>query len=197
MFRCESGVAPFVGAKSNANRLSRSKLLWLDNCSYSSVMRTSSDRRARLEDLRASLIAEQIKVLANGRSQLQMLTTPQNTAAEDQVALLHDQFLAIDMTSRNQEKLASIQSALNRLSRGEFGICGGCEDEIPLKRLQAIPWATYCVPCQEQVESANFADRGAAEHMSSTPRIGIAPAGDAWRPTPVLFRRCDPHPIRR
>jgi DnaK suppressor protein len=69
------------------------------------------------------------------------------------VPLLHEQFVAISTTSRTRQKLASIQSALDRLARGEFGICEKCEEEIPLKRLQAVPWASYCVPCQERMES--------------------------------------------
>jgi DnaK suppressor protein len=56
-------------------------------------------------------------------------------------------------STRNRQKLTQIQSALDRLERGEFGICQECEEEIPLKRLQAIPWALYCVWCQERMES--------------------------------------------
>jgi DnaK suppressor protein len=116
-------------------------------------MRTSSNREARVEELRARLLAEQATILSERQNQLQVLTTPENTAAEDQVPLLHEQFVAISTTSRTRQKLASIQSALDRLARGEFGICEKCEEEIPLKRLQAVPWASYCVPCQERMES--------------------------------------------
>jgi DnaK suppressor protein len=119
-------------------------------------MRHRNNRKARLEELRASLIAERSKIISERQSQLQVLSTPENTAVEDQVPLTHDQFVAISTTGRNRQKLALIQSALDRLSRGEFGICGECEEEIPLKRLQAIPWATYCVHCQEQMESLSL-----------------------------------------
>jgi RNA polymerase-binding transcription factor DksA len=43
-------------------------------------------------------------------------------------------------------------AALQRLDRGEFEIREECEEEIPLERLQAIPWAAYCVLCQERIE---------------------------------------------
>ena len=81
-----------------------------------------------------------------------MLIAPENTAAEDQAPLLHDQFVAITRHSGDHQRLAYINSALQRLDRGEFGICDECEEEIPLKRLQAIPWAAYCVSCQERIE---------------------------------------------
>jgi DnaK suppressor protein len=35
---------------------------------------------------------------------------------------------------------------------GSFGICLRCDEEIPEKRLKALPWAAYCVPCQETVD---------------------------------------------
>jgi DnaK suppressor protein len=116
-------------------------------------MRTSSNRKARLKELRSRLLTERATIMSDRQNQLQVLITPENTAAEDQVPLLHEQFVALSTTSRNRNKLALIQSALNRLARGELGICEGCEEEIPLKRLQAIPWASYCVPCQERIES--------------------------------------------
>ena len=48
-------------------------------------------------------------------------------------------------------QLRQIQEALDRLALGEFGICLACEQPIAPKRLQALPWAKYCVKCQEGV----------------------------------------------
>ena len=116
-------------------------------------MRTSTNRKALPKKLRSTLLAERARIISDRQSQLQVLTTPENTAAEDQVPLLHEQFVAISTTSRDWQKLALIQSALDRLARGEFGLCTRCEEEIPLKRLQAIPWASHCLACQEWRES--------------------------------------------
>ena len=105
-----------------------------------------------MAELRASLLAEQARLTSGRKSDFQVLITPENTAAEDQAPLLHDQFVAITNHSRDRQRLASIESALQRFDRGEFGICEECEEEIPLERLQAIPWAAYCVSCQERIE---------------------------------------------
>lgn len=48
-------------------------------------------------------------------------------------------------------QLRQIQEALDRLELGEYGICLSCEAAIPAKRLRALPWAKYCVPCQERI----------------------------------------------
>lgn len=54
--------------------------------------------------------------------------------------------------SQNRTRLRKVELALKRISMGDFGICADCGDTIGLKRLQAVPWATNCIACQEQSE---------------------------------------------
>ena len=54
--------------------------------------------------------------------------------------------------SRNRTRLRTVELALERISSGNFGICAACDGAIGLKRLQAVPWATNCIECQEQSE---------------------------------------------
>lgn len=54
--------------------------------------------------------------------------------------------------SHNRTLLRKVELALKRISTGDFGICAVCGDTIVLKRLQAVPWATNCITCQEQSE---------------------------------------------
>jgi DnaK suppressor protein len=81
----------------------------------------------------------------------QSLAAPENLAVEDQVPLFHEQHLALSRHS-SDHTLGLIEGALNRLDRDEFGICQECDDEISLKRLLALPWASRCKPCQERYE---------------------------------------------
>lgn len=48
--------------------------------------------------------------------------------------------------------LLEIDHALERLDSGEYGTCLNCSESIPTARLRALPWARYCIDCQEQVE---------------------------------------------
>ena len=48
--------------------------------------------------------------------------------------------------------LRQVEAARDRIRDGTFGICLRCEGGIPLKRLQAIPWAAFCKSCQEMAE---------------------------------------------
>jgi DnaK suppressor protein len=48
--------------------------------------------------------------------------------------------------------LRQVRAALQRIEDDSFGICGECDEPISLARLTVIPWANFCVKCQEQVE---------------------------------------------
>lgn len=55
--------------------------------------------------------------------------------------------------SENESKqLSLIDEALLRLGDNEYGKCQNCEKPINHKRLSAIPWARYCLDCQQLVE---------------------------------------------
>ena len=59
--------------------------------------------------------------------------------------------------SENESKqLVLINEALTRIADDEYGICQNCEKEINPKRLDAVPWARYCLDCQELVEQGLF-----------------------------------------
>lgn len=60
--------------------------------------------------------------------------------------------VAIRNLDRESTLLKQVQSALARIEDGSFGVCLRCDEPIPERRLRAVPWAAYCVPCQEIVD---------------------------------------------
>ena len=46
-----------------------------------------------------------------------------------------------------------IDNALQRIKAGEYGLCLECGIEIPEQRLQAVPYAEYCISCADKLES--------------------------------------------
>ena len=58
-------------------------------------------------------------------------------------------------------ELEQIEEALERLSEGTFGLCEVCEKPIPLKRLQALPYATECIDCKRKSETGGGSVGGA------------------------------------
>ena len=49
-------------------------------------------------------------------------------------------------------ELTNIDAALERMKSGSYGRCEGCRSNIPLARLQALPYATCCIECQRRLE---------------------------------------------
>ncbi len=61
--------------------------------------------------------------------------------------------------SENESKqLALVDEALLRIEDGEYGPCQNCENPINPKRLAAIPWARYCLDCQQLLEQGLLED---------------------------------------
>lgn len=65
----------------------------------------------------------------------------------------HDEVLWRRLTDKSQ----ALVEALERVREGTYGLCRACGSRIPHQRLEAIPTATLCVPCQEQREVAHAA----------------------------------------
>ena len=59
-------------------------------------------------------------------------------------------FLSLSEEHRNQ--IHAIDEALRRIDRGVYGICAACGEEIDMPRLNAVPWSTLCLKCQESMD---------------------------------------------
>ncbi|HEX4946740.1 MAG TPA: TraR/DksA family transcriptional regulator [Blastocatellia bacterium] len=71
--------------------------------------------------------------------------------AEQAVQRENDEVLdALDNSIRAEIK--QIETTLQRLEEGTYGVCESCGKRIPLKRLKALPHASRCVACAENVE---------------------------------------------
>jgi DnaK suppressor protein len=62
--------------------------------------------------------------------------------------------------SAEGRQLMSVDEALRRLYRSEYGVCESCGKDIGKQRLEAMPQANLCVNCQEKQEKATNTTRG-------------------------------------
>ena len=58
----------------------------------------------------------------------------------------------LEVTNKEFGLLRQIDRALEKIEEGNYGICDITEEEIPIKRLEAIPYATMTVKAQEKFE---------------------------------------------
>ena len=89
--------------------------------------------------------AELAKVLRNRDG----ITIEKSPDALDEVQNAAERELAIRNLDRESQLLRSVRAALARIREGNFGVCLHCEEDISPKRLNAVPWAGYCIQCQE------------------------------------------------
>jgi DnaK suppressor protein len=62
------------------------------------------------------------------------------------------------VSENESRQLVLVDEALLRVEDDEYGQCQNCEKSINQKRLAAIPWARYCLDCQELVEKGLLDD---------------------------------------
>lgn len=107
---------------------------------------------ALLATIRADLETERIRLLAELAEEIEapgQMTYGSQAAAATQVA---EQQRDLALRGHAAQHLTAVESALHRIDAGSFGNCRRCGQPIPDERLQAIPWASYCVACQRLVD---------------------------------------------
>ena len=63
----------------------------------------------------------------------------------------HEEWIFLNRNTIDVRHLREINDALRRMDTDTYGICLECEEPISAKRLDAVPWAKYCVACQEAI----------------------------------------------
>ncbi|HSR06334.1 MAG TPA: TraR/DksA C4-type zinc finger protein [Bryobacteraceae bacterium] len=90
--------------------------------------------------------------LGNSNGAREALAIGSSSDELDRTQDASDRDYAIGNLERNSNRLREVRSALRRVESGTFGICAGCEENINPKRLAAIPWAPFCIACQEAAD---------------------------------------------
>jgi DnaK suppressor protein len=67
----------------------------------------------------------------------------------DRVQRAAERDLAIRQIESDFTRLQSLRLSLERIADGSYGTCLRCDDEIGMKRLKAVPWASFCIRCQD------------------------------------------------
>jgi DnaK suppressor protein len=104
-----------------------------------------------LLDPRAALIAERDRVRAEVAEAIvapDAMTYGSQAAAASQV---FEQQRDLALRDHNSAHLAAVEAAIARLDDGSYGLCARCGRRIAPERLDALPWAAFCIDCQRIV----------------------------------------------
>jgi DnaK suppressor protein len=104
--------------------------------------------RRLLEEKKASLSQE----IAKTRDHEEETTEESTQDIADRAVSSYTREFLYSLTDTERGTLVLIDEALVRLTEGGFGSCVNCSAAVSEKRLTAVPWARYCVDCQELAE---------------------------------------------
>ena len=76
----------------------------------------------------------------------------------DDAARAYDRKLQGDLEEQEWNKLKQVESALEKIENGEYGICDQCEKKIPEARLKIIPYTEFCTQCLSEIEKKSSLD---------------------------------------
>ena len=68
----------------------------------------------------------------------------------DKAANSYTKEFLFHQSDENRRVLQLVNEALERMKNGTYGNCIACEEEVQLKRLEAVPWARHCIECQDK-----------------------------------------------
>jgi DnaK suppressor protein len=80
------------------------------------------------------------------------ITVERSADQLDEIQAASQRALAVCNLDREFNHLRDAQAALRRIEEGRFGTCQECDEDIHPKRLAAVPWATFCIRCQEAAD---------------------------------------------
>lgn len=103
----------------------------------------------KVKDKLVNRKAEILQQLANANSS-PIATQVKDIGDEAQSASMGKLQSSLEQTEI--EEINSIDAALARISRDEYGICVDCGDVISDRRLEHSPYAARCIVCQEELE---------------------------------------------
>jgi DnaK suppressor protein len=113
--------------------------------------------QVELNTFRNILQAKQVELapLVRNRDGIAVERSPDSV---DEGQCVAERELAIRNLDRESNLLRNVRAALRCIDEGTFGVCLHCEEDISPKRLAAVPWAAFCIQCQEIADRSQSGD---------------------------------------
>lgn len=105
--------------------------------------------KTQTKEVRNKLLAERENVLTKLNGNDLSIDDSETPDPVDLAVRNYSKNVQLALSENESRQLELIDEALERLEDEEYGVCQNCENQINPKRLAAIPWARYCLDCQE------------------------------------------------
>jgi DnaK suppressor protein len=112
-------------------------------------------REAFFDKIREQLLERQVELTKDVEHlSHEELTDRQVMDSGDEALSLSMERVHSSLEKTEIDELHMIDEALERLKKGEYGICLDCSQMIAEQRLKYYPYAARCIVCQEALENA-------------------------------------------
>ncbi|MGL5511666.1 MAG: TraR/DksA C4-type zinc finger protein, partial [Sporomusa sp.] len=132
-----------------------------------------ADFKQRLQAKKHDLMQTILKLEDNGLSSAMSSTTGELSAYDNHPADLGSETFerSKDLGIKDNERvlLNNVEQALRKIDRGTYGRCDHCGGMITADRLEALPWATQCMECQQNTDQPDSTPRPLEEEIIAPP----------------------------
>ena len=111
--------------------------------------------KADVDDFRERLLEHRQEMLNLYQRDLRAGQASTDEGTEDIVDRANNSYnreLMFSLSDAERNQLLAVDDALERIEAGSYGKCVNCGKDIGEKRLEAVPWARFCIDCQELAE---------------------------------------------
>lgn len=131
----------------------------------------------RLEDLREFFSRQKQSLVRDANEEAPNYSEHMADAGTDS----YDRDFALGILSSDQNALYEIDDAIRRIESGTYGTCEASGKPIPLKRLEAIPWARFTLEAEKQMEQRGGSNRARLGNLGSLTDVGETGSGTRER----------------
>src|ERR1043165_8329555 len=114
--------------------------------------------KAKYKDVKARLLNERDQLVQKLQGNDLSIDDSETPDPVDLAVRNYSKNVMLAVSENESRQLTLIDEALMRIDDKEYGACQNCEKDINPKRLNAIPWARYCLDCQELLEQGLLDD---------------------------------------
>ena len=138
--------------------------------------------RVTRQEARRLLLAKRVEILSRLNGPSAALGHLGPVAEDDQAPVSHEEFVSLEMNRISYSQFKLVEAALARLEGGDYGTCLRCEAPISPKRLRAVPWASHCIACEEQMsQTIDMVERlESPDCLSATTVARLATTRPGW-----------------
>ena len=104
--------------------------------------------KTNLKKIKEQLIAQREAIADKLRGKDLSVDDSETPDPVDLAVRNYSKNVMLSVSENETKQLTMINDALDRIEDDEYGICQNCEKKVNPKRLNALPWAMYCIECQ-------------------------------------------------